>query len=939
MAYEALDTLLQTLYRILKSDDDLTTLPVKQRIISIHDKAVALQFNLKEFPEKGTIRDVATTAQDIVEYLFSPENLSDCGSIEPAVRLSNQLTELAEELGSTVGAVVDYCKSKGSVNNVRQLSDSPSSSRSDVDLTVSVEPTVRVSNRLGKLAEKLTSTARDLVDYSRSNDSVDNIRQLSDSHAVTSSSRPAPTSKDVLVGFEEDLNYSPAVSSSSRPVSTSKDVVGFEKDLLEIMDLLTFHSFRLKELAIVGMGGIGKTTLAKIVYNHPLIMERYDVRAWVTVSQNYSAENALLDLLASMKGAPKERAVQRNDMQNEIYRYLYGRRYLVVLDDVWSTEAWEEMRIIFPNNDNGSRIILTTRLQDIAAAFTYGHIHKMHFLEGHIHEMHFLESHIHEMHFLDADQSWHLFQQKVFGDEACPLDLQVVGKKIVRSCAGLPLSIVMVAELLSRIGRTPKVWEQIVASDENLETILYHSFNHLPHHLKECFLYMAGFPEGYEIRVSELIKLWVAEGFLECLNGRESLEEKAEDCLEELIKTSLVLVTSRKSDGNIKSCKLHTMVRDFCVRVAGQKKFLLPVMDYLPSPILRRHFLPRVLENHQRISATWYELDLKDSIHSSRTHSIICIPQKGYKPKGSVHDFSSLRVFHVLRRNDRLYWELGQVFDLIYLTYLASNIPSSCVPSTISQLENLQTLIIYRSEVHLPVEIWRMRQLRHLIAFSFHPLPHPEGATLPLKNFQTLSLATDFVCSQRMVVMIRNIKKLGVCYSGQNLEGGYHLHNLARLSQLEKLKLEMHSSLWPSLPVFPQSLKKLYLSGGIHSIDMTIIGSLPFLQVLKLRNYAFDGECWETTEGEFSLLRTLLIDDSNLREWITERSHFPRLQYLMLHRCPYLSEIPIDLGEIPTLELIEVDDQNTSLLHSVKELQEEQRDNGNDSLQVHLKRI
>ncbi|KAL1546747.1 putative late blight resistance protein R1B-16 [Salvia divinorum] len=178
------------------------------------------------------------------------------------------------------------------------------------------------------------------------------------------------------------------------------------------------------------------------------------------------------------------------------------------------------------------------------------------------------------------------------------------------------------------------------------------------------------------------------------------------------------------------------MVRDFCLRQAGQEKFLLSVTDYFPNLILRRHFLPQVLQNHHRISVSWHDLNLKNFMHSSCTTSVICIPQRGYKPKGSVENFTSLRVLHVLRRNDRSYWELGQVFELINLTHLASNIPDAIVPPAITKLQNLQTLIIYRSGVHLPVEIWSMRKLRHLIAFSFHPLLLPKGATLSLENLQ-----------------------------------------------------------------------------------------------------------------------------------------------------------------------------------------------------------
>ncbi|KAL1546821.1 putative late blight resistance protein R1A-10 [Salvia divinorum] len=844
MAYEAVDSLQQTLLLILqRRDDHLITPPVKQQIISIHDKAVVLQFNLKRFPDKETIREVANTTEDIIQYLFFPQSLSDFGSIDPTVRLSDQLGKLAEELDSTVGYVVDCCKIK------------------DVQI------------------------ARALVDES-----------LSDSPPIL----PLLKRKDVVVGFDEDM------------IQMRCRLIGHE---------------RLKVIPIVGMAGIGKSVLAKCIYHDPFIRFYFDIRAWVTISQDYSTSSILSQIRASVKdkvdGVGRE-SLKGFDAQclDEVHKILRGRRYLIVMDDMWSAEAWDHIRWLFPETRNGSKIILTTRLMDVA---TYAATSR----------------YIHMMHFLDDEQSWRLFQHKLFGDQDCPLELQTVGKKVVKGCGGLPLSIITVAGLLSGIPRTPNLWQQIEGNDGKLGSILSLSYEHLPPHLRKCFLYMAAFPQDYEIHASELIKLWVAEGFLECQNESKTIEVETEKCLEDLIKQSLVLVTSRKSDGKPKSCRLHCMVRDFCVRQAGNEKVLLSVMDYFPTPILRRHFLPQVLQNHPRISVSLHDLHLRDSTHNSCTTSIICIPQRGYRPKGSVENFSSLRVLHVLRRNDHSYWELGQVFELIYLTYLASSIPDSIVPPAIAKLQNLQTLIIYRFGVHLPVEIWRLRQLRHLIAFSFHPLLLPEGATLSLDNLQTLSMATDFVCSERMVDMIPNITKLGICYSEDKLGVCYHLDNLKHLLKLEKLKLDIHNSFVPCLsPVFPLSLKKLELSGGwISWSDMTIVGSLPNLQVLKLKKYACYGERWATNMGEFHMLIHLLIDESNLKCWTTEYNHFPRLQRLVLHRCPCLDGIPIDIADIRTLELIEIDDRNQSLLYSAKRIQKEQRENwGNDELKVMVKR-
>ncbi|XP_057802830.1 putative late blight resistance protein homolog R1B-16 [Salvia miltiorrhiza] len=741
----------------------------------------------------------------------------------------------------------------------------------------STEPTIILANKLREVAQRLESTVGDVVDYIKG-------KGVTDSPAVSSSSRSAITS--------------------------SKDdfVVGVDKDVKVIKDRLLVESSRdsrLRVLPIVGRGGIGKTTLAKIVYNDALVRQEFSICGWVTISQDYNIGTIALHLLASIKGMSADRNIPIDSLIRE---YLHNNKYLIIVDDICSKKAWDEVKMLFPENDNGSRIIVTTRLQDVAAYVRYS-------------------TSIHMMRLLDAHDSWSLLKQKVFGDEDFPIELEDIGTKIAKGCGGLPLAILLVAGILSKILKTRNLWKKIAANDTQLETIICLSYNHLPNHLKPCFLYIAGFPEDQEIRVTELVNLWISEGFVTSSSGSKSLEEEAEDYLEDLVERSLVLITNRKFDGKIKSCSVHDIVREFCVRQAAKEKVILSIIDYLPTPILRKHFVPHLIKDHHSISASSYDLHLKDYMHSSHVRTIICIPEKGYRSEGVVEKFSALRVLHVLRRNNHWDWQPGHVFDLVHLTYLASNIPNSIVPSAISKLQNLQTLIIYRSEVRLPMEIWRLRQLRHLIAFSFQPLPYPEGENNPLDNLQELSLATDLVCSKRMVEMIPHIKKLGICYSKEkfDLDARYCLNNLKYLCWLEKLKLEMHgdfSCIEPESDMradggfsfrglnFPLQLRRLTLSGWMLSwSDVTIIGSLPNLQVLKLRNYACKGQHWETIEGEFRELRYLLIDGSYLVEWTTESSHFPKLECLMLRECRGLHEIPSNIGDIPTLKLIEVRDK------------------------------
>ncbi|XP_057801573.1 putative late blight resistance protein homolog R1B-23 [Salvia miltiorrhiza] len=859
MAYEALDDLQQILDQILEHRYDILTHSIKQEIISIRDHSIVLQWNLKHYPNKQRIREAASSTHEIIEHLFSEENVSYIGPIKQAARLAI-LRELAARLESTVGDVVDCIKGKGSAGSVTDSPDVRSSSRS----------------------------------------------------AITSS-------KD-------------------------DDVVGFEQDVKVIKRRLLRGSSKLHVLPIVGTGGIGKTTLVKIVYDDVSAIKHFDICGWVTISQDHSVERIVLNLLASMKGISTVRDAESDiPMETLICEYLMGRKYLIVMDDIWSKKAWDDVKMLFPDVGNGSRIIVTTRLQDVAAYVGSS-------------------SSIYTMSPLDAYHSWNLLKHKVFAGTYFPIELEEIGKKIVQNCGGLPLSIVVVAGLLSKV-HTISSWEQIAANDGQVETIICSSYTHLPNNSKPCLLYMAGFPEDQEIRVFELVNLWISEGFVTCSNGSKSLEEEAEDCFDDLVERSLVLVTSRrKSDGKTKSCRLHDLVREFLVREAAKEKVILSVMDYLPTPILRKHFVPRLIKDHHSISASSYDLHLKDYVHSSHIRTIICIPKKGYRSMGAVEKFSSLRVLHVLRGNDYWVWEPGQVFNLVHLTYIASNVIFS---SAISKLQNLQTLIIYRSEVDLPIEIWRLRQLKHLIAFSFLPLPLPEGKKYPLQNLQTLLLVTNLVWSRRMVKMIPNIKKLGISYSKAKFDSDarYRLNNLKYLCGLEKLKLEMHGDLslrelelvkrggisFKNLDKFegfsfgginfPSQLRRLTLSGWRLSWSdmMTTIGSLPNLQVLKLRNYACKGSYWMTIEGNFRELRVLLIDRSDLHFWRTEASHFPRLECLMFRRCRDLSHLPSYIGDIPTLKLIELDNWTTSLYLSAVHIVEKQRSSGNDSFQVRFK--
>ncbi|XP_022865219.1 putative late blight resistance protein homolog R1A-10 [Olea europaea var. sylvestris] len=281
-------------------------------------------------------------------------------------------------------------------------------------------------------------------------------------------------------------------ATSSKSTSTKKiTMVGFEDELLQIKEELVGQSSRLKIISIVGMGGIGKTTLASDIYDDSFIKEHFHIRAWTTLSQ---VRELLVDLLKSMGDFIDEMIPYETDeFKTRVYQRLRGYRYLIVMDDVWDIKALDELRSIFPDVNNGSRIILTTRLSDVAVYAGSS-------------------SPTHHLSFLCPEKSWTLLCQKALGNECCPPELEEIGKRIAEKCGGLPLALVVIGGVLYKAEKTQAHWEfvaengksTLTGNNDDLMEILSWSYNHLPYHLRACFLYMGVFPEDYVIHVTHL---------------------------------------------------------------------------------------------------------------------------------------------------------------------------------------------------------------------------------------------------------------------------------------------------------------------------------------------------------------------------------------------------------------------------------------------------
>ncbi|KAA8529860.1 hypothetical protein F0562_034371 [Nyssa sinensis] len=703
-------------------------------------------------------------------------------------------------------------------------------------------------------------------------------------------------------------------STSSSPV----EVVGFDMEVKMLVDRLTGASNELEVISVVGMGGTGKTTLATKVLNDPSISLVFNPCALIKVSQIYDRKKLFLHILSLVTRLTREMDRMSEDMlAKDLQRRLRDRRYLIVLDDVWSKNAWDELIIAFPRNKKRSRIMLTSRITNVAI-----------YANG--------DSPPHHLRFLNDDECWELLRRKVFGIASCPSEeMENLGKEIAEKCHGLPLAVQVISESLSN-NKNPGWWKTVAANvsgyvakqPERCMNILALSYNTLTPHLKLCFIYFAVFPPDSIIPTWKLLRLWAAEGFIQELE-QECLVDKANEYLDDLVNKNLIIVAKRKSiNGGIKTCRIHNILRDLCLREAADEMFFreLRQNEQIPQP-----------NYHRRLSMCSNAFNfISSQLSVTNVGSFFCfgieqwvLPQENtsfiFKPfkfamkklhalqeresplEQTSHFFEAFQLLKVLDMSISLTCFPSDMINLVHLRYIALFGNISVVPASISKLRNLQTLIVETTSQILDVHAntWKLTQLRH-VRTSRPSHFHEPPAKAPKKKSTVTLVEENGGCSM--------------------------FDNLTKLCHLETLKLLNDNFLCPSddaiLQCFPQTdkflpnLRKLTLSNT--SLDwkhMTTLGKLPNLGVLKLRDNAFVGELWKLCDAGFRLLRILQLEKTNLVRWEAFDHHFPSLQCLILKQCKFLKEIPSALGDLSALRILELYHTSSSAADSARLIQ------------------
>nr|XP_027102338.1 putative late blight resistance protein homolog R1B-16 [Coffea arabica] len=712
-------------------------------------------------------------------------------------------------------------------------------------------------------------------------------------------------------GAQRTTQKSFRIESKCRTPMLNEVLVGLDDEVKAIIHSLIRGSKLLDFVSIVGMAGLGKTTLANRVYNDPLILSHFYIRAWCTVSQVYSMHSLLVQLLCSISSRSPDEYLEmdESDLAPKLFKLLKRNRYLIFLDDVWEIKAWNLLERALPDDANGSRILFTSRI-------------RLQFKP---------DSMAHHLRHLTDEESCKLLQKKVFGKEGFPPTLGKVGFQIAKLCRGLPLTVVLAAGILANTAED--CWEEvaksltssIVLDDEYCMMTLELSYSHLSDDLKPCLLYFGAYKEDENVPVRRLLWLWISEGFVR-KTEEKSLEDAANDYLRDLVDRSLVMVSEQRTMGGAKACRLHDLVHEFCVKIAKEENFLHVILTGTSNPL-------RICYRNARnlmIRESMLELPIARRLLSFKEDDLgFWLPELL-----RVLDLGEL-VFHG-------YFPMG-VFLLAHLRYLAlRTLGVTFIPAAIANLSRLQTFLLRGNgeDCLLPKTIWNIKTLRHLwIADSY------AGFIFPVENLEvypgldhldTLSLAIDPSSQslQKILTKLPNIRRLR-CKMTESREEATRIGNgflwFDCLSQLESLTL-LYFDIYGIK--FPLNLKKLtFVYNKQPWSEIPTIGKLPKLEVLKLVGCSFLE--WEMKEGEFPSLRVLILREwLDFRRWTASSDNFPRLEKLVVHWCTELEEVPSCLGECPTLEMIEVKRCSESLANSVKQIQQEQRDMGNEALKI-----
>ncbi|XP_078153217.1 putative disease resistance protein RGA3 [Carex rostrata] len=683
-------------------------------------------------------------------------------------------------------------------------------------------------------------------------------------------------SKATLGLTESPLFYGPFVpgnrvdsmiSRKTDPAVVQADIVGeqIEQDTELLVNWLIEEEKDVREnivvAAIVGMGGIGKTTLAKRIFNDKRIGEAFQLKIWVCISKEVKGVEVLKCMIREA-GGEHGAAQERSELVPILVRTIQKKKFLLVLDDVWeeSRKVWDDLlRAPMNGAAHGSRLLVTTRDERVANGIRVARSHRVDKLS-------------------DVD-GWSLLIKQVApnGIESEIQDFKEIGMQIVEKCDGLPLAIKSIGGVLRTKGNTRDNWEAILRSNVwsmdglsgDIHRAFYLSYEDLQAPLKQCFIFCSLFPEDCEIVKPDLIYMWLAEGFL---HDKGDIWELGDSYYKELIMRNLL----ESLPGYKSSCKMHDLLWSFAHQLGKDENYVLgkgQVLSKSDGSLKVRRL--SIEASEVNIEVIKKEIGLRTLVHREKSDFTL----------GDLcKTVCNLRIINLC--NTGISSLPDSLFGLVHLRYLdvsASKLRS--IPSSIENLRNLACLWCTNcTELsQVPESICNLRELR--------------------------CLGFEITKVEAIPTGINNLEKLNVLHGFKpyknNLERFSSLDGLESLSKLIQLRLEglervCDRNIAKKANLRSKNhLKQLYLYytllSPIEQLSQTNEKKMVIEDVLNEL-------CPPSSLEEFSIE---CYFGRCLPNWLNLGAALPNLNYLVIHNCVCLEELA-PLGQLPNLVFLRI---------------------------------